>query len=118
MVVLWSNTPLENDKIKDKIAHVAIWEGKPQDKRMNTVVPGTMHPNCRGGWIRWGGNTVDAVVAHIQNKTELWDRAVETARKEFKEKGIENPTDQTKGYTDRINEIYRSLVDNGGDNEN
>jgi hypothetical protein len=112
MVVLWSDTQLESDKIKkDKNAKVAIWEGKAQDKKMNTVVPGALHPNCRGGWLPWGGKTVDAVVAHIQNKGEMWDRAVETARKEFKEKGIDNPDDQTKGYTERINEIYHSLTE-------
>lgn len=111
MVVLWSNTPLESDKIKDEHAKVAIWEGKPQDRKMNSVVTGTMHPNCRGGWARWNSGYVDAYVAHIQNKTQMWDRAVETARKEFKEKGIEYPNDQTKGYTDRINEIYRTLTE-------
>jgi hypothetical protein len=110
MIVLWSDLPLDNDRIKDKYAKVAIWEGKPQDKRMTAIVPGTMHPNCRGGWMPWGGKTVDAMIAHIDNKAEMWDRAVNTARREFGEKGIENPTDQTKGYTDRINEIYQGLV--------
>jgi dCTP deaminase len=66
--------------------------------------------NCRGGWTPWGGETVDAMIAHIDNKAEMWDRAVNTARREFGERGIENPTDQTKGYTDRINEIYQGLV--------
>jgi hypothetical protein len=111
MIVLWSDIPLEDDHIEDPHAKIAIWEGKPQDRKMNTVVTGTMHPNCRGGWVSWGGDTADAVVAHIQNKGEMWDRAVETARKEFREKGIDNPNDQTKGYTDRINEIYRSLTE-------
>jgi hypothetical protein len=110
MIVLWSDTPLENDHIKDPYAKIAIWEGKPQDKRMTAIVPGTMHPNCRGGWMPWGGEAVDAMIAHIQNKGEMWDRAVSTARREYGEKGIENPTDKTKGYTDRINEIYQGLV--------
>jgi hypothetical protein len=70
--------------------------------------------NCRGGWTPWGGKTVDAMIAHIDNKSEMWDRAVNTARREFAEKGIENPTDQTKGYTDRINEIYQGLVKQEG----
>ncbi|GHU65030.1 hypothetical protein FACS189447_03240 [Spirochaetia bacterium] len=107
MVVLWSNTPLASDKIKDKNAKIAIWEGKPQDKGMNSVVTGTMHPNCRGGWTPWGGGAVDAMVVHIQNNGELWDRSVEKAREEFKAQGIDNPNDQTKGYKDRINELYR-----------
>jgi hypothetical protein len=110
MIVLWSDVPLDDDRIKDPHAKIAIWEGKPQDRKMNTVVPGTLHPNCRGGWTPWGGKTVDAMIAHIDNKAETWDRAVNTARREFGEKGIENPTDQTKGYTDRINEIYEGKV--------
>jgi hypothetical protein len=114
MIVLWSDIPLENDHIKDPYAKIAIWEGKPQDRKMNTVVPGTLHPNCRGGWTPWDGDAVDAVVAHIQNNDELWNRAVETARKEYKTKGIDTPNDQTKGYTERINEIFRSLTEEGG----
>jgi hypothetical protein len=64
--------------------------------------------NCRGGWARWGGKTVDAMIAHIDNKAEMWDRAVNTTRREFGEKGIENPTDQAKGYVDRISEFYEA----------
>jgi hypothetical protein len=107
MIVLWSDLPLDNDHIKDPYAKIAIWEGKPQDKKMNSVVTGTIHPNCRGGWMPWGGKTVDAMIAHIQNKGQLWDKAVIKAREEFKEKGIDNPHDQTPGYKDRINELYR-----------
>jgi len=107
IIVLWSDTPLESDRIKDDNAKVAIWEGKPQDKRMNTVVTGTMHPNCRGGWVRWNGKELDAMTAHIQNKGQLWDKAVMRAREEFNEKGNKYPNDKTPGYIDRINEIYR-----------
>jgi hypothetical protein len=106
MVVLWSPVPLDTDKIKDKYAKVAIWEGKAQDK--NSIVTGTMHPNCRGGFARWFGKYADAIIAHVQNKTQLWDKSVSMARAEYKEKGIENPTDQTPGYLDRINEIYKN----------
>jgi hypothetical protein len=110
-IVLWSDTPLDDDHIKDPHAKIAIWEGKAQDKKMTTVVPGTLHPNCRGGWMPWGGKTVDAVITHIENKGEMWDRAVTQVRKEYEGKGIENPTDQTKGYVDRINAVYQSLID-------
>jgi hypothetical protein len=47
------------------------------------------------------------MVAHIQNKGQLWDKAVIKAREEFKAKGINSPNDQTPGYVDRINELYR-----------
>jgi hypothetical protein len=108
-IVLWSDTPLDEDKIKDPYAKVAIWEGKEQEKKMNTIVTGTIHPNCRGGWTRWypDGGQMDALLAHIQNKGQLWDKSIEKAREEFKARGIENPTDKTEGFTDRVNEIYR-----------
>lgn len=106
-VVLWSDAPLADEHIKDEHADIAIWEGKPQDKKMATVVPGTMHPNCRGGWVRWGGKSVDAMGAKIQGKIAVWDKAVKQVRDEYRDKGIDNPNDQTKEYVDRINDLYR-----------
>jgi hypothetical protein len=113
-VVLWSNAPLADDHIKDEHADIAIWEGKPQDKRMTTVVPGTMHPNCRGGWVRWGGKSADAMGAKIRGKIDAWDRAVKKAREEYREKGVENPNDQTEWYKDRINELYKHFSKTSG----
>jgi replicative DNA helicase Mcm len=46
VIALWSNTPLDDDKIKDPYATVAIWEGKPQEKGRTVLVTGTLHPNC------------------------------------------------------------------------
>jgi transposase len=109
-IVLWSDTPLSDDKIKDEYADTAIWEGKPQEKGRTVLVTGTLHPRCRGGWVRWGGTKADAMSAKIQGKIDAWDKAVQKAKAEWKEKGIDNPNDQTKGYTERINEIY-----NGGE---
>jgi hypothetical protein len=63
--------------------------------------------NCRGGWTRWGGEGVDAMTAQIQGKVDAWDKAVNQAREEYRVQGTENPNDQTKGYVDRINEIYQ-----------
>ena len=48
--------------------------------------------------------------AKIQGKIAAWDKAVRKARDEYRDKGIENPNDQTKDYVDRINELYRGLV--------
>jgi hypothetical protein len=112
-IVLWSDTPLADDHIKDPHTDIAIWEGKPQDRGMNAIVPGTMHPNCRGGWVRWGGKSADAMAAKIQGKVDAWDRAVKQAREEYREKGTVNPNDQTGGYVDRINEIYREALGKG-----
>jgi hypothetical protein len=44
---------------------------------------------------------------------DAWDKAVKQAREEYREKGMENPNDQTKGYVDRINEIYRDTLGEG-----
>jgi hypothetical protein len=109
-IALWSDTPLNDDKIRDPYADVAIWEGKPQEKGKTILVTGTLHPNCRGGWLRWGGKQVDAMTAKVQGKAEKWDAAVKQAQEEYKNKGTENPNDQTPGYVDRINELYREKL--------
>ena len=112
-IVLWSDTPLADDKIKDEYADTAIWEGKEPDSKAGTLAPGTLHPNCRGGWTRWGGKQADAMTAKIQGKIDAWDKAVQTAKAEWREKGVENPNDQTKGYAERINEIYQDILEKG-----
>jgi hypothetical protein len=112
-VVLWSDTPLGDDRIKDPYAETALWEGKPQEKGKTVLVTGTLHPNCRGGWLRWGGKQVDAMTAQIQGKAEKWDAAVKQTKEEYREKGIKNPNDQTPGYVDRINELYREKLGEG-----
>ncbi|MDR1230043.1 MAG: hypothetical protein LBK61_01440 [Spirochaetaceae bacterium] len=110
VIALWSNTPLDDDKIKDPYAKVAIWEGKQTEKGRTVLVTGTLHPNCRGGWLRWGGSQTDAMAAQTRGNVEKWDAAVEQARKEYQAKGTENPNDQTPGYADRINELYREKL--------
>lgn len=106
-IVLWSDTSLESDKIKDDVAKYAIWDGKQADSRANVLVPGGIHPNCRGGWNEWGGKQVDAIMAKLDKKGAAWDKAVTQTKSEFKKKGVDNPNDQTPGYCDRINELYR-----------
>jgi hypothetical protein len=110
-IVLWSDTPLADERIKDRFADVAIWEGKKQEKGRTVLVTGTLHPNCRGGWIRWGGERADAMLAQMRNKADKWDEAVNQARVEYREKGIENPNDQTAGYVDLINKIYKEKLE-------
>jgi hypothetical protein len=69
--------------------------------------------NCRGEWVRWGGKEVDAMTAKINNKIKVWDESVAQAREEFKARGIDNPNDQTNGYTERINELYQARLSEG-----
>ncbi|MDR0390084.1 MAG: hypothetical protein LBH73_08435 [Spirochaetaceae bacterium] len=110
VIALWSDNPLADDKIKDPYASVAIWEGKPQEKGRTVLVTGTLHPNCRGGWLRWGGKQVDAMTAQVRGKAEKWDAAVKQAREEYRKQVTKDPNDQTPGYVDRINELYREKL--------
>lgn len=48
-IALFSDIPLDSERIKDPYADYAIWEGKT-DGAMPT---GTVHPYCRGGWYRY-----------------------------------------------------------------
>lgn len=118
VIAVWSNTPLANDKVKnDPYATVAIWEGKDWNGGKDSICTGIWHPFCRGIWVRWN-SSMNAYSAMLQKKTAKWNAAVEKAREEFKAKGIENPSDKTAGYTERINELYnsdihKSLLDTG-----
>ena len=112
-IVLWSDHPLPDDKINDPIADIAIWDGKDWDGKKDFIANGVFHPYCRGMWMRYD-KTVDALIAHTQNQTELYNRAVDQARAEFQGKGINKPHDKTPGFTNRIDEIYNEIggIDN------
>lgn len=48
-IALFSDIPLDSERIKDPYADYAIWEGKTDG-----VMPmGTVHPYCRGSWYRY-----------------------------------------------------------------
>lgn len=50
-IAVWSETPLENEKVRDPYAEYAIWEGKDD---WNFVAPsGCKHPYCRGVWDKF-----------------------------------------------------------------
>lgn len=112
VIALWSDTPLADDKVKDTFASVAIWDGKEWDGKKNMVSTGVFHPYCRGVWRRWteDDNAVDALVEQVTAKGNKWKSAVETAKKEFNDKGIKNPDDNTKGYTERIQELFNESM--------
>jgi len=114
-IVLWSNTPLADDRIKDKYADIAIWEGKPLESGKVVMVTGTLHPNCRGGWVRWGGKKADAITAQIRGNAEIWNNAVNIVKAEYQKNGVNNPNDQTPGYVDRINELYKEKIGDKAD---
>jgi hypothetical protein len=107
VIVLWSDHPLPDDRIKDPIAKFAIWDGKDWDGKKEFVANGAFHPYCRGVWMRYWDKAVDALVAHTQNETELHNRAVDQARAEYKKRGIPYPHDKTPGFTERIRQLYK-----------
>lgn len=107
-IAVWSDVPLANERVKDPHADFAIWEGKEWTGGQRIAAVGCFHPYCRGFWTRWTpeGRAADAYVAEIFKRGAKWKEAVETAKKEYREKGIENPDDRTAGYRERIEELF------------
>lgn len=109
-IAVWSDKPLNDEKSKDKNADYVIWEGK---EGADWECPlSTLHPYCRGTWARYeiglDSIDIDALIAEQSKNAKKWNSAVDTARKEYKDKGIENPDDSTNGFTDRIKELYNA----------
>lgn len=109
-IAVWSDKPLKDDKAHEKGVDFVLWEGKEWNGKEHGVTIGVFHPFCRGYWAPYdvGGVNIDAMVAELSKKSEKWNNAVKQAKNEFKEKGIKTPDDSTKGFTDRINELFRS----------
>lgn len=107
-IAVWSDKPLNDEKTKDKNADYVIWEGKDGFEWDCPV--SVKHPYCRGTWQRYDigldNINIDALVAEQSKNAKKWNNAVKAAKKEYKEKGIENPDDSTKGFTERIKELY------------
>ncbi len=109
-IAVWSDKPLQSDIAKDPIADYVLWEGKEWNGKEHTVAIGCFHPWCRGTWERYdeSDSRIDALIAESSNRAKKWNNAVKQATKEFEEKGVKNPDDSTKGFTDRIQEIFNS----------
>ena len=107
-IAVWSDKPLKDDKAHEKGVDFVLWEGKEWNGKEHGVTTGVFHPFCRGYWAPYdvGGVNIDAMVAELSKKSEKWNNAVKQAKNEFKEKGIKTPDDSTKGFTDRINELF------------
>lgn len=107
-IAVWSDKPLNDEKSKDKNADYVIWEGKDGFEWECPI--SVKHPYCRGTWQRYDigldNINIDALVAEQSKNAKKWNNAVKTAKEEYKEKGIENPDDSTKGFTERIKELY------------
>jgi len=71
----------------------------------------SMRVNSRGKEVKENETEKGFIMlAQMRSKSEKWDAAVNQARSEFREKGIENPNDQTAGYVDLINKLYREKL--------
>ena len=107
-IAVWSDKPLKDDKAHEKGVDFVLWEGKEWNGKEHGVTTGVFHPFCRGYWAPYdvGDVNIDAMVAELSKKSEKWNNAVKQAKNEFKEKGIKTPDDSTKGFTDRINELF------------
>lgn len=107
-IAIWSDKPLNDEKSKDKNADYVIWEGKDGFEWECPI--SVKHPYCRGTWQRYDigldNINIDALVAEQSKNAKKWNNAVKAAKEEYKEKGIENPDDSTKGFTERIKELY------------
>lgn len=107
-IAVWSDKPLNDEKSKDKNADYVIWEGKDGFEWECPI--SVKHPYCRGTWQRYDigldNINIDALVAEQSKNAKKWNNAVKAAKEEYKEKGIENPDDSTKGFTERIKELY------------
>lgn len=84
-IAVWSNTPVTG-KVTDKIADLAIWEGKEWNgKKINSIAEAPtaiFHPYCRGVWIRH-----DPKFSKIQNddKEENLDKLYFSRGEEWQE---------------------------------
>ena len=111
-IAVWSDKPLKDEKADDGIADFVIWEGKEWNGSAHSFTTGVFHPYCRGTWVRYDTDIdnarIDALVAEQSGRAKKWNDAVKQAKEEYKKNGIANPDDATSGFTDRINELFRS----------
>ena len=111
-IAVWSDKPLKDEKANDGIADFVIWEGKEWNGSRHSFTTGVFHPYCRGTWVRYDTDIdnarIDALVAEQSGRAKKWNDAVKQAKEEYKKNGIANPDDTTQGFTERINELFRS----------
>lgn len=123
-IALYVDHPLEDEKIDDPIAKVAIWDGKTnigRDPDDWWVPMGPAHPHCRGGWSRYypelvgkkeeGRKSLEEIADEMRKrskrKQELWGQAME----EVKESGI---SEKDPSYADRVKELYEKKLQEEG----
>ena len=80
-IAVWSDSPLENEKVNDPYAEYAIWEGKDD---WNFIAPnGVKHPYCRGVWDSWDPEFDELPEDKGVNKSLTWSGYKLQGRKKF-----------------------------------
>ena len=77
-IALWSESAKED--VDDPYASQVLWDGKGCDVKRGIVGIGTMHPHCRGTWIKWDTDFFDATEAIVNGKEQAWDEAVKATK--------------------------------------
>ena len=80
-IALWSESAKED--VDDPYASQVLWDGKECDIKRGIVGIGTMHPHCRGTWIKWDADFFDATEAIVNGKEQAWDEAVKATKTEL-----------------------------------
>ena len=112
IIALWSDVPLEDEKIVDKYASIAIWKDKTRiGKKIEDdwVAMGSQHLDCRGSWIKWDTDFFDATLAKINGKEEEWNSAVEAVKEEYKQKGTNPPDENSFVFRMKVQDKYRNM---------
>ena len=52
----------------------------------------------------------------MNEKSAIWEKAIELVKADFIKQGIKEPSDRTPGYTDRINNLYQSMLKDYSEN--
>lgn len=106
-IAVWSNSPLENEKIKDPYAEYAIWEGKDD---WNYEAPnGTIHCYCRGCWDSFDPDYDELPKKDDVKKSLTWSGYKLQGRKKFAgfNISIENKKDSYREGTDSNGHKWR-----------
>lgn len=80
-IAVWSDTPLENEKVRDPYAEYAIWEGKDD---WEFIAPnGVKHPYCRGCWDSFDPDFDEVPEKEDVEKSLTWSGYKLQGRKKF-----------------------------------
>ncbi len=85
-IAVWSGKPLAGEKADDPVADYVIWAGKGGK---GWVCPaGTVHPYCRGMWIRYDPDTDgNSAGGGVRKSSNGWEKQPRAGNGQFGSKG-------------------------------